>query len=502
MTVLGSRKLEAVAFAAVTTGFLVLHGLAATRVGFGDSEALYASYALHAQPAYLDHPGLVGLLARLVGHGTAPSPALAHAVTTLLCALFPALLAVACRACGASWRRSFAVGFVAAVVPEVAIGMFAMTPDLLLGLTWTGCLALAALGLRAPPGGLRATVCLAWAGLLAGLAATAKVSGGLLFVALAVTYAGKPARRHARTLAPWAGLAAGGIVFAPVVAFEAATGWPMLRHRLLATQAEAGLSLRNAGALLGGQLAYLSPLVAVLVVLAAREAWRGRGRTVGALLWASFAIPLAVLAPLCLWSRVAEPHWIAPALLALGPAAARASRAPRRGLVISAAALSLALVLMVNAWVLVPTLIEFAPASYDPRVDIANELRGWPEAVRAVREEASALGFRAGPGRARDLSDLAIVGPHWVVCAQLEAALEGQLPVGCDTPIPDDFDSWRPRARWRTAETILWVSDNRFGPAPPQAGFVVQRVREVPFERGGVTVRVFSVTVLTRRARA
>jgi hypothetical protein len=494
--------LEAAAFAAVTLVLLVLHGFAATHVGFGDSEALYASYALHPQPAYLDHPGLVGLLARLVGRGTAPSPALAHAVTTLLCALFPALLAVACRACGATWRRSLAAGIVAAVVPEVAVGMFAMTPDLLLGLAWTGCLALAAVGLRAPAGGLRATVSLAWAGLLAGVAATAKVSGLLLFVALAVTYAGKPARQHARTLPPWAGLVAGGLVVTPVIAFEVRTGWPMLRHRLLATQADAGLSLRNAGALLGGQLIYLSPLVAVLIVLAAREAWRGRGGTsAGALLWASFAVPSAVLVPLCLWSRVAEPHWVAPALLALGPAAARAERPPvPRRLVIAAAGLSLALVLAVHAWVLVPALLRFAPDSYDARVDIANELQGWPEAVRAVREEAAAI-MLPPAGKARS-GELSVVGPHWIVCAQLEAALEGQLPVGCDTSIPDDFDSWWPRSRWHQAETILWVSDNRFGPAPPIADFVIQRVREIPFERAGRTVRVFSITVFTRRARA
>ena len=52
---------------------------AAGELGFGDSEALYASYALYPQPVYLDHPGLIGLLARLIGGGGAPSPSAAHA---------------------------------------------------------------------------------------------------------------------------------------------------------------------------------------------------------------------------------------------------------------------------------------------------------------------------------------------------------------------------------------------------------------------------------------
>ena len=67
-----------------TAVFLALRLVAASRVGFGDSEALYASYALHPQPAYLDHPGLVGLLARAVGGGTAPTPDRAHLFTAVI----------------------------------------------------------------------------------------------------------------------------------------------------------------------------------------------------------------------------------------------------------------------------------------------------------------------------------------------------------------------------------------------------------------------------------
>src|SRR5271169_5878751 len=97
--------------ALVTLGLLscVLLGArlyAASQLGFGDSEALYASYALHPQPAYLDHPGLIGAFARLIGGGTAPSPLQAHVVTALLATAFPWGVALACRACGADARRS------------------------------------------------------------------------------------------------------------------------------------------------------------------------------------------------------------------------------------------------------------------------------------------------------------------------------------------------------------------------------------------------------------
>jgi hypothetical protein len=375
----------------------------------------------------------------------------------------------------------------------MAIGLFAMTPDLLLALLWTASLTLAAAALQSIPGSPRASLAFAGAGLLAGAAAASKVSGLLLFPALVVAYASRPARGHARTLAPWAGLAAGLVVVAPIASFEARTGWPMLVHRLADTQSGAGVSLRNAAALVGGQLAYLSPLVAVLVVLAARDAWRGKGDAAGTLLLASSAIPAAVLVPLALWSRVAEPHWVAPAMLALGPAIARAETPSNRRFVIASAALAGACVAAVHAWVLVPQALRLAPASYDARLDIANELYGWPEVLVAVRDEVAA---QASPG----LEDISVVGAHWVICAQLEADLRGDVRVGCNSPIPDDFDGWWPRDHWRRSETIVWVTDDRFPSPPVLPQHALLTLRRVRIKRADRVVRSFTIAVFVRRA--
>ena len=491
-------RLPLVALTASSAALLGARLYAAGRIGFGDSEALYASYALHPQPAYVDHPALVGLLARVIGGGTSPSPLRAHLVTAVVATAFPWVLALACRACGSTWRRALAGALVAALAPEIAVGLFAMTPDLLLSVAWTGAVGLAAFALRSQPGSGRASLAFAGAGLLAGVAAASKVTGLALFGALAVAYASRAARSHGRTLAPWAGLAAGAVVLVPIVGFEARAGWPMLHHRLVDTQGDAGLSLRNAGALLGGQLVYLSPLVAGLAVLAAREAWRGRDDAIGRLLWSCFAVPAAALVPLCLWSRVAEPHWVAPALIALVPAASRASLGPSRRLVAASCGVAAAMVAAVHAWVLVPGAILLAPASYDPRLDLSNELQGWPEAVAAVREEVASASLA---GTAGEENDLAVVGPHWVICAQLEAALRDEVRVGCDTPVADDFDVWWPRVRWRTADVVVWVTDGRFGP-PALLTHAPLRQREVRIERAGRLVRVFTVTVLARRAQA
>jgi hypothetical protein len=481
-----------------TAGLLALRLLAAGRIGFGDSEALYAAYALHPQPAYLDHPGLVGLVARLIGSGTAPSPERAHLVTAVLASLVPWLMAAACRACGASVRAATVAALVFAVVPQIAVGLYALTPDLLLALSWIGAIACAAKALRSPPGSPTATLGLTAAGLLAGTATAAKVSGVLLAVALVVAYLARPARAHARTLAPWAGLAAGAVIVTPIAHFEWRAGWPLLVHRLVDTQGGSGASWRNLGVLLGGQLLYLSPVVVVVLVLGAGRAWAARNDEdpAGPLLWSAFAIPFAVLVALCLWSRAAEPHWPAPAYLALVPALARPGRPLPRGLVVAAGSVAAAMTLAVYAWVLVPSLGRLLPSEIEARDDIANELYGWPKVVSEVERQVAS---EWTPGSER--GDVVVVGPHWVICGQLDAALRGETPVGCDTPIRDDFDGWWPRARWRNADTIVWVTDGRFGPPPDLPEYAMARTTHVRIVRDGRTVRLFTVATLARRSQ-
>jgi hypothetical protein len=491
----------------VSVALLLLRLWAAFQIGFGDSEALYATWALHPQPAYLDHPGLVGLVARAIGGGIAPEPLRAHLVTAVLATLVPWMVVVVARAAGASRERAAAAGLVVAVVPETAVGLFALTPDLLLAPLWLGALGCAVLGLSPSLGspGRGREAALLGAGLLAGIAASAKISGLLLMSALATTYAllatgssseTRDTRSVARSIWPWAGLAAGVVVLVPIARYEALLDWPMFRHRLVATQSGAGLALRNLGALLGGQLVYLSPVVAWLAVVVARDLYRQRSSDVTSrLLWLAFALPLGPLLILCLWSPVAEPHWIAPALLPLPIHAARSRTAIR--FVTPAAAVAAAFTVAAHLYVLVPAASRLAPTEADPRADIASELYGWPVAVAAVREQMRAAATPFDP----DGREVVVVGPHWTVCAQLHAALEG-VRVGCATPIPDDFDRWVPRAEWRSADDVLFVTDARFPTdgADQLPGHVLAGHNRIRTFRGGRPARVFDLYLYSRRA--
>ena len=508
-----------VALLVVSIVLLGLRLYAASTVGFGDSEALYASWAAHPQPAYLDHPGLVGIVARVIGEGAIPTPLRVHVLTSFAATLVPWVAYATARALGAARSRAALVGLILAVVPETAVGLFALTPDLLLAIAWLGALAFAGMGVRATPGSSRSSIAFLGAGLLAGVACAAKVSGGLLVIALLAAYVsiarsgsaegassdvttGHVPRSAVRTVWPWAGILAGIVVVLPIALYEAKTGGPMVHHRFFDTQHGAGLALRNAGALLGGQLLYVSPVFAVLAVIVARDLVRERARdAVSRLLFFAFAVPILPLLALCLWSPVAEPHWIAPALLVLPLHAARRATqggalASRRTFV-AATFVAAALTLGAHAWVLVPASARLRPADVDAKLDIASELYGWPTAVGAIREQmkGAATPFDT-EGR-----EVVVVGPHWTVCAQLHAALPG-IRVGCATPVPDDFDRWLPREEWRKAEHVLFVTDNRFpGDGAEQLPAHVQSGRSrVRVLRGGKTARIFELYLYDRRA--
>jgi hypothetical protein len=486
------NRLALIGALAASVVLLAVRLYAAHRVGFGDAEALYACYARHPQPVYVDHPGLIGLFARLVGEGSSPSPLAAHRVTAILATLAPWVAALAARAGGASWRAAATVALALMVTPEISVGLFGMTPDLLLILLWYASLGASLWAIVAEPGSLRALGGALTSGLFAGLACDAKISGALLLMGLAFAWASRQARVHLRTIAPWAGLAIAWLVLLPVMEGEASSGFSMLRHRLIDTQKGAGPSLRNLGALIGGQLLYVTPPLLAGAFLVARDLHKRRDDdATSRLLW-SVTVATLPLVFLCCVSRVAEPHWIAPLYLALPIHLARRAHQPLigKGLARSSIAVGGVAVALAHIWVLFPVGPRLLGARYVPRYDLANDLFAWevalPTVRRAVVESTSphdALAF--------------VIGPHWTICAQLHAALPKQVLVGCHAEIPDDFARWLPKAVWRRAPVLLYVTDDRFDARPEEL-----RDRRVDFSwhaelrRGGAVVRRITITRL------
>jgi hypothetical protein len=476
---------------AASAVLLAVRLYAAHHVGFGDAEALYACYARHPQPVYIDHPGLVGVFARLIGGGSSPSPLAAHRVTALLATAAPWVAALAARAAGASWRASALAALALMLTPEISVGLFGMTPDLLLIVLWYASLGASLWAVKGEPRSLRALGGALASGLFAGLACDAKISGVLLLAGLVFAWGSRRARAHLRTLAPWVGLAVALVVVLPVIEGEVASGFPMLRHRLIDTQKGAGLSLRNVGALIGGQLVYVTPPLLVAAFVVARDLHRRRDDdAVSRLLWwATMAtLPLVLL---CCISRVAEPHWVAPLYLALPiHFARRAGAGPLigAGVARSSVAIGGLMVALAHVWVLFPIGPRLLGANYVPRYDLANDLFAWDAALPTVKR---ALVESTPPHQPAAF----VVGPHWTVCAQLHAALPRQVLVGCHAEVPDDFARWLPTSVWRRAPVLLYVTDDRFGPHPDELrDHRVDFTWQAELRRGGAVVRRITIT--------
>lgn len=476
----------------VLLGVLRLH--LAGLVGFGDAEALYVSYALHPAPAYLDHPGFVGVLARLIGGSGTPTPEMVHRFTALAATALPWVGFFAARNAGASADAALRSFFALALLPEASIGLFGLTPDLPLCFAWLATIGLSALALRKTPGSFAALAAFLGAGAAAAVAVLSKASGALLPVALVVAFVPPGARAHRRTIAPYLGLALMAILVAPLVSWEAERGYPLLYHRLVATQRAAGFSVRNLGALLGGQLAYVTPPLLAGAYFALRDLLRRRRDPVDWLLLVTAVGPGVVLTLLCLWSRVAEPHWVAPAYLSLAIGASRSAPRPKLDLV----CLATGVVVSIAAWALVTTPLfpRLAGSRYVARYDLTNDLFAWRTGIPLVASEIE--------GARQQSSEPVVVGPHWTICAQLHAALGLATPVGCRTPVGDDFRIWYPESTWTRARTVVFVTDDRF-PSEPERLFPdrdLVSVRSATVFRGGRAVRTIRVSRLELSASA
>jgi Dolichyl-phosphate-mannose-protein mannosyltransferase len=481
------------ALVVLTLSLLPLRIYAALRLGYGDAEALYACYALHPQAAYRDHPGLIGLLGRALSDTSAPAPFRLHVTTALALTALPFVASACARACGARPERAPIAGLALVAAPEISVGLFGWTPDLPLAFAWLAALGLGGRLLRQGPDAPRTTAPFVGLGLAFGLASASKASGALLPLAFALTFASPPNRAFWRRPGPWLALAVCLLIVSPIIAHEIAQGFPMLHHRFVDTQARAGLSLRNLGAFVGGQLGYVSPPLLAGALLAARSLrTRAPRDPIDGWLYHATLVPALALGALCLWSRVAEPHWFAPALLALPIAEARAPSTTRR-LARAALGVGLALSLFVHAWVLTDLAPRLLGRLYVARYDLANDMLSWPRALPPLRRVLTRW-------RYDELSPPAVLTPHWTLAAQIYAGVGPDAAVGTLGGGPDDFRDWLPPEAWQGRPWVVWVNDDRRSPTRPAPldAWTTLEEHAVVIERGGRPARRVVLEVLGR----
>lgn len=471
------------------------HLIAMSAAELGDAEALYACYGMFVSSSYLDHPPLVGWLASAAFHLGGIHVYTVRAVSLAAMLLSLGLMFALCASLYG--ERAGAWGVVLLLgTPVFTVGTTALSPDsVLIPLVLLFAWQLK----RTLDDDDRSRLARIWRpvllGGLIGLAFLAKYTGVCLALSALVCSFTRRGRPWLRRPGYWLGAGFAAALSVPVIYWNAKHNWAGVLHRLVWTQGEAGLSFRNLGALVGGQLLYVGPLMIIVLSYAAYRAWRARlqSRAGSALLAVSAPILICTFA-LALWSRVAEPHWPAVGYLPLFAAAAgelAAGLGRMKKLARAAVLCGVVVWIALHIITLTPLLPRVAPEQlYVPKYDLANELIGWPEVARTVRE--------MNPERRT------VTAAFYTQCAQLTFHLRRveDPPIRCVSPETDDFDIWHEKSPFRLGrEGALFVTDNRFDFRPEQfiAGArVIGAPRPVEIVRGGRVVRRFLIYELTR----
>ena len=421
---------------------------------------------------YFDHPPMVALWIK-AGSALAGQTALGVRLLGPLAAELASLMLFdAARVLFPGTRTAVAAVVLLNATLLLGVGTVIMTPDSPLLFFWTATLW--AMAHVAAGGSGRWWLA---AGLFGGLALDSKYTALFLWIGIGLWVLLVPAvRPWLRRWQPWAACATGALLFAPVLAWNAAHGWAGFVRQ--GGRVEDWRPARAAGflaELLGGQIGLATPLVFALcmggLVAAMRHAWRSRDPA-WSLLAALSLPPVLVFVQHAFGDRV-QGNWPAVIYPALAIAAA-AMPAPRRWWIGAAA---LGFVFTGLAYLQAATGLIPLPPRFDP---VAVRLAGWDslaEQVERLRTESDAA-FVAADGYAT-ASELAWRMPAGTLIAGAEERWRlttlALAPVGGETGL-----LVRDASRTDPPDPAIWRDAMRIGSAfrtgAPGSVFAVYRV--------------------------
>jgi len=305
----GEREWTAAVALVIAAGVVRL--VLAAVVPLVPDEAYYWEWSRRLAPAYFDHPGAIAALIRagttvggITSFGVRLGPVVAGTMATL------ALLAWARRLGGnrPAWYAALAI----VAMPLAGAGLLLATPDVPL-------LAATAVAWFALDRALDTDRLVWWAatGVALGVAGCSKYTAILLPALALLACLWRPTlRRRLRGPGPATAAVIALVVIAPVVWWNATHAWIsilfQLHHGLV--PAGHGSPLAREGALIGGQLGLVTPILLVLFVA---SVWRGLRREAPDRVFVPSVVALgsAAFFVWSAWRHPVEPNWPAPALL-------------------------------------------------------------------------------------------------------------------------------------------------------------------------------------------
>jgi hypothetical protein len=216
----------------------------------------------------------------------------------------------------------------------------------------------------------------------------------LLLIGLALGILVTEHRPVLRTRWPWLGASLAAAIWAPNVIWQATHGWPQLAMSSALHQENNSAADYASG--LPAQILYLGLLVAPLLIAGLICLWRTPKLRFIAIATTVIVIYVLVWVP----GKAYYTDGMAPAVLAAGALAAERwiarGRRPRirRGLLIAAPLVGVAIILPLNLPLLPAGDVHGLPASYQDSSDLGDTI-GWPQLTDAVAAQDAAL-VRAG----------------------------------------------------------------------------------------------------------
>ncbi|MGN6627920.1 MAG: glycosyltransferase family 39 protein [Tepidisphaeraceae bacterium] len=393
----------------------------------------------------------------------------------------------------ASQRLALGAVLLCHLVPLFLAGSMLMTIDAPFYFCWA---VATCLGYRATIDSRRG----AWplAGVFVGLGFLCKYAALLWLVCLLVFLVlNASQRRWLRTPWPWLTVLVAAAFTTPVIVWNEQHHWVTLGHVVRSTTENQShfrplQILRNFGALIGGQIGLVNPIIAGFMVGGIRLAMKRRSDArLGYLL--AMSLPFFVMVSLVTLFKDAEPNWPAPTYFALMPLAAAfvaeaGSRA--RGWLLGAIMIGLAAMFLMHESGLLYPLIKLPPRKWDASV----RLKGGQDLGRFVSAELR----RLGPG-AFVLSD------KYQTTALLAFYVDGQPRTYCmgayiQDPAERDrlsqYNIWADRSLDQPrllAHNAVYVGHDQ--PDLARAFDRIERLPDLPIVRHGIVLRTQGIWV-------
>jgi 4-amino-4-deoxy-L-arabinose transferase-like glycosyltransferase len=304
---------------ALVAGATIVRLVLAALVPLFPAVTYYWEWSRHLAAGYVGHPPAIAFLIRggtsILGTtalGVRIGAVLAGAITSM------AMMLLADRLAGSrdtadtsntgneSSRAGFRAALLMTVIPVALTGFILATPDAPLIAATSLTLVALERALAAAP---RSRATLGWwiaAGIALGSALNSSYCAILLPTGVLIALVGRRELR-ARLIdpAPYVGLIVALVLFAPTIVWNASHRWLLfpvhLRH---ATAAGHGSIIGREASLLGGQLALVSPILAVLLIIAVVRGWQRTADNRHFVLAVSATAMMAIFVIGAIWTSV------------------------------------------------------------------------------------------------------------------------------------------------------------------------------------------------------